>query len=106
MFKLNIYCVCIILFSLRVNLNIYHKDFYNTKHNTNSVCILVQHFILFTIECRMIFSMAIYKMFIVYKCLSTKKIIGGPSFHSSIMMLISGSIFMGDSPMIVVSPYS
>ena len=89
---------------LRVSLITYHKHFHNTKGNTNPVCILVWHFILFTIGYTMVFTMAIS---IVYQCfLLTKKIIGGPTFCSPIMLFISGSIFRGDSPTIVVSPYS
>ena len=88
---------------LRVSLITYHKHFRINKGNTNPVCILGRHFILFTMGYRMVFNMAIS---IVDKCfLLTKKIIGGPTFHSSIMPFILGSIFRGDSPMIVVSPY-
>ena len=88
---------------LRVSLITYHKHFHSAKGHTNPVCILVWHFILFTMEYRMVFNMAIY---IIDKCfLLTKKIIGGPTFCSSIMPFILGSIFRGDSPMIVVSPY-
>ena len=88
---------------LRVSLITYHKHFHSTKGYTNPVCILVQHFILFTMGYRMVFKMAIS---IIDQCfLLTKKIIGGPTFHSSIMLFILGSIFRGDSPIIVVSPY-
>ena len=83
---------------LKVSLITYHKHL----NNTNVVCILVWHFVLFTMEYRMVSGMAI---FIVYKLILTKKIIGGPTFHSSIMPFIPGSILRGDSPLIVVSPY-
>ena len=55
------------LFNSRVNLIVYHKCFYSIKSSINPVCILVQHFILFTIEYRMVFSMATYQISIVYK---------------------------------------
>ena len=84
---------------LKVSLITWHKHSYNT----NPVCILVQHSILFTKGYRMVPSTAVS---IVYKnILLAKKIIGGPTFCSSIMPFIPGSIFRGDSPTIVVSPY-
>ena len=47
--------------TLKVNLIIYHKH----SGNTNPVCILVQHFFLFTMGYKMVSSMAIS---IVYRC--------------------------------------
>ena len=82
----------------KVSLITYHKHW----NNTNVVRILVQHFILFTMGYKMVSGMAI---FIVYKLLLTKEIIGGPAFRSPIMPFIPGSILRGHSPSIVVSPY-
>ena len=65
---------------LKVSLITYHKH----SHNTNSVCILVWHSIIFTMGYRMVSSMA---MSIVYKHLLTKKILGGPTFHVLLLCL-------------------
>ena len=87
---------------LRVNLITYHKYFHNTKGNTNPVHILVWHSILFTMGYRMV----LVQQYLLFTNVSlTKKIIGGPTFCSSIVSFIPDSIFRGDSPMIVVSPY-
>ena len=88
---------------LRVNLITYDKHFHSTKGNTNPFCILVHHSILFTMAYRMVFLVWQYLLFT--NVLLTKKIIGGPTFCSSIVSFILDSIFRGDSPMTVVSPY-
>ena len=50
---------------LRVSLITYHKHFHSTKGNTNPICILVWHFILFIMGYRLVFNTAIS---IVDKC--------------------------------------
>ena len=82
-----------ISFFLKVSLITYHKYPHSTKGNTNPVYILVWHSILFTIGYRMVFSMAIS---IIYRhVLLTKKIIGSPAFHFSIMPVHMGQYLQG-----------
>ena len=64
---LYIYIYSNIILASRVGPIIFEEMYlHSTKGNTNPVCVLVQHFILFTIECRMVFKTAV---FIVCKCL-------------------------------------
>ena len=51
------------------------------------VCILVQHSTLFTIGHRMVFGMALFFSYIL-----TKKVIGGPTFHSFMVSFVLSSI--------------
>ena len=83
---------------LKVNL-IYHKH----SGNTSPVHILVWHSVLFTMGYRMVLA---WQYLLFTDVLLTKKIIGGPTFSSSIVSFILGSIFRGDSPTIMASPYS
>ena len=71
--------------------------FHSNKNNTHLVCILVWHSILFIMGYRMVSSTALFSY---YKL--TKKVIGGPSFCTFMVSFILGSIFRGNSPMIMV----
>ena len=64
------------------------------------VCILVWHFILFTMEYRMVFGMALYLGYML-----TKEIIGGSAFYSSMMSFVSSSILQGNPPAVVITSY-
>ena len=91
--------------TIEQNDNTLYKQFsFSSQHyynnNIEMVCILVRHFILFTMGYRMAFGTAWYLGYI-----STKKIIGGSSFCSSMMPFISSSIFWGDPPVVVITSY-
>ena len=74
-------------------------------NNTNNlVHILVWHFTLYSIGNGIVFGVALFSrnvtMFLV------EKFIGGPTFCSSVVSLILGSILRGNSPSVMVSSYS
>ena len=70
----------------------------------NLVHILVQHFTLYSIGNGMVFGVAFFSC--CFTMTLVEKVIGGPTFCSSVVSLISGSIFRGNSPLIMVSSYS
>ena len=84
---------------LNINLIIHHKH----SSNINMVHIWcgILFYLLLYIEWFLVWQ---YLLFI--NVLLTKKVKGASAFSSPIMSFISGRIFRGNSPMIVVSPYS
>ena len=68
------------------------------------VHILVQHFTLYSIENSIVFGAALSSCY--YTITLVEKIIGGPTFCSSVVSLISGNILRGNSPSVMVSSYS
>ena len=74
-------------------------------HNNISkvVHVLVQYFILYFIGNGMVLGAALF--FCYFTLCLVKKVIGGPTFCSSVVSLISGSILRSDSPLVMVSSY-
>ena len=64
-------------------------------------CILALHSTLFTIGYRMVFGTALFFGYIL-----TKKVIGGPAFHSFMVSFILSSIFRGNPPAVMITSYS
>ena len=73
---------------------------YKQNNHTNLVPILVCHSTLFTMGYRMVSSTAMFSYYTL-----TKEVIGGPTFCSFMVSFIPGSIFRGNPPVIMVSPY-
>ena len=68
------------------------------------VHILVWHFTLYSIGNSMVFGVALFCCY--YTMTLVEKVIGGPTFCSSVVSLILGSILKGNSSSIMVSSYS
>ena len=71
---------------------------------SNVVHILVWNLTLYFIGNGMVLGVALFSCYFII-CL-VKKFLGGPAFCSSVVSLISGSIFRGNSPSVMVSSYS
>ena len=65
---------------------------------------LVQHFTLYSIGNGMVFGVALFSCY--FTIFLVEKVIGGPTFCSSVLSLILGSILRGNSPLVMVSSYS
>ena len=68
------------------------------------VYILVQHFTLYSIENSIVFGVALCSCY--FTMTLVEKVIGGPTFCSSAVSLVLGSILRGNSPSVMVSSYS
>ena len=68
------------------------------------VYILVWHFTLYSIENSIVFGVALFSCY--FTMTLVEKFIGGPTFCSSVVSLILGSILRGNSPSVMVSSYS
>ena len=65
--------------------------------------ILVQHFTLYSMRNGMVFGVALFSCYFTMTLVEI--VIDGPSFCSSVVSLISGSILRGNSPSVMVSSY-
>ena len=68
------------------------------------VHILVWHFTLYSIENSINFGAALFSC--CFTMTLVKKVIGGPTFCSSVVSFVLGSILRGNSPLVIVSSYS
>ena len=68
------------------------------------VHILVQNFTLYSIGNGMVFGAALFSCY--FTMILVKKVIGGPTFCSSVVSLILSSILRGNSPLVMVFSYS